>query len=83
MFSFLPLLKNHSNQEQIKSMNTDSLHVESIHELVELISHSVPCWKLAYWDLHLLLHFIVLYLPSFMRFVSLYAQGVDDGNGGA
>ena len=50
-------------------MNTDPLHVESIHELVVLISHSVPFWKLAYWDLHLILHFAVLYLPSFMRFV--------------
>ena len=38
-------------------MNTDLLHVESIHELVEFLSHSVPCWRLAYWDLHLLFHF--------------------------
>ena len=32
---------------------------------------------------HLLLHFVVLYLPYFMRFVLLYAKGIDDGNGGA
>ena len=43
IFSFLPLLRNHSNQEQINSMNTDPLHVESINQLVELISHTFPC----------------------------------------
>ena len=30
LFSFLPLLKNHSNQEQKHSIITDPLHVESI-----------------------------------------------------
>ena len=66
--SYLPLLKTHSNKEQINSL-FHPLHKESIPELFEWISHSVTCWRLSYWDLHLLLHFFVLYLPSFMRFV--------------
>ena len=31
------------------------------------LSHSVPCWILSHWDLLLLLHFVVIWLPSFMR----------------
>ena len=75
IFSFLPMLKNHSNQEQINSMNNDPLHVDSIHEIVELISHSVPFLKLSYWDLHLLLHFVVLYLPCVYAFCVIICSG--------